>query len=347
MSRARLGPGGALRRRLLAAACLAPWLPLARAAAPDMQAIVIREYGPAGVLGLERVPRPVPGPGELLVRVHAAGVNPVDAAIRGGYLAERLGTTLPYVPGLDLSGTIAASGGDTPGFALGEAVFAMIDLRRGGAYAEYAIVRPGEAARRPRNLSDVEAASLPLVALTAWEALFDAGGLASGQRVLVHAAAGGVGTAAVQLAKWRGATVIATASADNHEFLRGLGADEVIDYRTERFEERLRGLDLVLDPVGGDTQRRSLGVLRDGGALVSLVGLVPEARQPPRGLRTQAILVGANGARLAEVAALAEAGTLRPVVSHVFPLAEAWRAHEQSETRRTRGKIVLATAAEG
>ncbi len=339
----RLDARGERRRRLLAAAAAAPWLGLARAAADDMYAVVVREFGGPSSLVLERRARPVPGPGELLVRLGAAGVNPVDAAVRSGRLAGTLGVSLPWVPGVDLSGVVVGAGGDSD-FGVGDEVFAMVDLRRGGAYADYAIVREEEAARRPRGLRDVEAASLPLVALTAWKALFEAGGLDRGQRVLIHGGAGGVGTAAIQLAKWRGATVWTTASAGNHDLLRDLGADEVIDYRSERFEERVAGLDLVVDSIGGDTQRRSLGVLRDGGALVSLVGLVPEAREPGRGLRTQSILVRADGRRLAEVAALVEAGVLKPVVSREFALADAALAHEQIETGRTRGKIVLTTA---
>lgn len=308
----------------------------------EMAAIRIAAFGGPDVLQATRVPRPTPGPDELLVRVHAAAVNPIDATIRAGHTGDMLGVTLPYVPGFDLSGEVAALGPDVAGFQPGDAVFAMLDLRRGGAYAEYALVKTGEAALKPARLAHAEAAALPLVALTAWQALFDTADLRAGQTVLIHAGAGGVGSIAVQLAKWKGATVIATASPDNHEFLRGLGADRVIDYRSERFEEVVDGVDVVLDPIGGETQARSLGVLKEGGILVSLVGLGREAQAAAeRKVRAQAILVSPDAAMLRKISKLADAGHLRPVVSHALPLAEAPKAHAQSESRHTRGKIVL------
>jgi NADPH:quinone reductase-like Zn-dependent oxidoreductase len=217
----------------------------------------------------------------------------------------------------------------------------MIDLRRGGGYAEYAIVRAGEAAPKPARATHVEAAGVPLVALTAWQALFEQAKLERGQTILIHAGAGGVGSVAVQLAKWKGARVIATASAANHEFLRGLGADEVIDYRTQRFEDVAKDVDVVLDPVGGDTQDRSFGVLRKGGALVSIVGRPSEEKAKAAGVRAASMLVRPDAGQLAEIGKLIDAGAIKPVVTHVLPLAEAAKAHEQSETGHTRGKIVL------
>lgn len=317
-------------------------LPASEAAGQEMMnAAVASDFGPPGVLRVERVPRPVPTEGEMLVRVYAAGVNPVDAAVRSGRARGMVGAELPYVPGFDVSGVVAELGPGVAGFTVGDEVFAMLNLRRGGGYAEYAIVRTDEAARKPTSLSHAQAAALPLVALTSMQALFDHADLQAGDDLLIHGGAGGVGSVAVQLAKWRGARVTATASEPNHAFLEEIGADMVIDYRTERFEEVVSGVDVVLDPVGGDTQRRSLGVLRDGGTLVSLVGTVPETRTPPRGIQVKTMLVHPDTAQLQEIARLVDEGHLRPVVSLLLPLERAAEAHEQIETGHTRGKIVL------
>jgi NADPH:quinone reductase-like Zn-dependent oxidoreductase len=314
------------------------------AAPPDnrtaitMTAVRITVHGGPEVMQVEAVPRPVPGPGELLVRVHAAAVNPVDTQIRA---APSDFASLPYIPGFDVSGVVAEVGDGVTGTAIGDTVFAMLDLERGGGYAEYVIVKQSEMAAKPARVSHAEAASLPLVALTAWQALFETAELQAGQTVLIHAGAGGVGTSAVQLAKWRGARVIATASEHNHEFLRSLGADVVIDYRTQRFEDIARDVDVVLDPIGGETQLRSLGTLRDGGMLVSLVGLIREARSPERNVRATGILVRPDAEQLARIAELVDSGDLRPIVSHRFGLHEVAAAHRQSETGSTRGKIIL------
>ncbi|HYO75053.1 MAG TPA: NADP-dependent oxidoreductase, partial [Thermoanaerobaculia bacterium] len=286
----------------------------------------------------ERVARPVPKAGELLVRVHAASVNPVDTYTRAGESHGITGATLPYVPGFDVSGVVEAVGPGVTSFRKGDAVFAMLDLRRGGGYAEYAIVKEAEAARKPKRWSHEEAAAVPLTALTAWQALFDTAELKAGQTVLVHAGAGGVGTMAIQLAKWKGARVIATASAANHDYLKKLGADVVIDYRTQKFEELVQDADVVLDPIGGDTQRRSVGVLKRGGMLVSIVGLGGAARSSTD-VRAKSILVKPNGVQLAALAKL-----VTPTVSHTFTLDRAADAHVQSESGRTRGKIVLKVA---
>jgi NADPH:quinone reductase-like Zn-dependent oxidoreductase len=315
----------------------------ARAAGPvaTMTAVRISRFGGPDVLQVEQVPRPEPGPGELLVRVHAAAINPVDTGVRAGQSQGIADARLPYIPGYDLSGVVAEVGEGVTRFAPGDEVFAMLDLRRGGAYAEYAIVRDAEAAAKPRSVTHAEAASLPLVALTVWQAFFATADLQPGQTVLIHAGAGGVGSAAIQIARWRGARVIATASERNHEFMRSLGADVVIDYTTQRFEDIARDVDVVLDPIGGETQVRSLATLRDGGILVGLMGLTAAARSPARNVRATAILVDADSAQLRRIAELVDAGDLRPIVSHLLPLDQAPDAHRQSETRRTRGKIVL------
>jgi NADPH:quinone reductase-like Zn-dependent oxidoreductase len=308
---------------------------------PTMAAVVIREFGGPDVLQVAEVPRPSPGPGEILVRVHAAAINPVDTQARAHGDRSVAHVQLPYVPGFDVSGVVAEVGEGVTRFAPGDAVYAMLHLRRGGAYAEYAIVLDAEAAPKPARASHAEAASLPLVALTSWQALFDTADLQPGETVLIHAGAGGVGSVAIQLAKWRGARVIATASPRNHEFLRSLGADVVIDYTTQRFEDVAQEVDVVLDPIGGETQVRSLDTLRDGGRLVGLLGLARAAQDPDRGIQTTAILVDPDSAQLARIATLVDDGHVRPVVSHLFTLDQVPEAHRQSETRRTRGKIVL------
>jgi NADPH:quinone reductase-like Zn-dependent oxidoreductase len=320
---------------LAALACLLA----APATATEMSAVHIHAFGGPEVLQLDQVPRPVPGPGELLVRVHAASVNPVDTDIRDTGIPGLADARLPYVPGFDVSGVVAEVGAGVTRFAPGAEVFAMIDLRRGGAYAEYAIVKEREAAPRPTRITHVQAASLPLVALTAWQALFEYADLQPGQTVLIHAGAGGVGSIAIQLAKWRGARVITTASAANHEYVRALGADVAIDYRSQRFEDIARDVDVVLDPIGGETQLRSLATLRDGGVLVGLLGVSPAAAG--RELRTIGMLVRPDAGQLADIGRLVEVGALEPMVSHRFALADVAEAHRQSETRRTRGKIVL------
>lgn len=222
-----------------------------------MQAIRIHAYGGPEMLVSEEIPRPIVTSDEVLIRVHAVGVNPLDWLVRKGYLKDVLGHTLPLVPGWELSGVIAEIGDTVTAFQVGDAVYTRPDFSRDGGYAEYIAVRASEIARKPASLDHIQAAAIPLVGLTAWQALFDTAHLAAGQTVLIHAAAGGVGTIAAQLAKWKGARVIGTASARNAEFLRDLGVDTVIDYTTTRFEDVAHDVDMVLDSVGGETQERS------------------------------------------------------------------------------------------
>jgi NADPH:quinone reductase-like Zn-dependent oxidoreductase len=318
--------------------------PNATGTSPDtltMRAVRLHEFGGPDVLRVERVPRPSAGEGEILVQVHAAAINPVDTGVRAGHAQGIADARLPYIPGYDLSGVVVEVGPGVERFSPGDEVYAMRHLRRGGAYAEYTVVRDEEAALKPRTASHAEAASLPLVSLTVWQAFFDEAELQPGETVLIHAGAGGVGSIAIQIAKWHGARVIATASAENHPFIRELGADVVVDYRSQRFEDFARGVDVVLDPIGGETQSRSLAILRDGGRLVSIVGLIPEARSPAREVVARSILVRPDAAQLARIGELIDEGILMPIVSHVFPLESVAEAHEQSETGRTRGKIVL------
>jgi NADPH:quinone reductase-like Zn-dependent oxidoreductase len=325
---------------LISAIALTVGVPVALAQ-EVMRVVEVPEYGAAEVLRVAEVPRPVAGRGEVLIRVHAAGVNPVDTQARRGEVSSLVGATLPYVPGFDVSGVIEAVGDGVEGYRPGDEVFAHLDLRRGGGYAEYVVAPIGEVARKPVPIDHREAASLPLVALTVWQGLIEVAELEPGQAVLIHGGAGGVGSIAVQVARWRGARVIATASPRNHDFLRELGVDQVIDYGTERFEDIVRDVDVILDTVGGETQERSLGVVREGGILVSIVGLTPAARSTNREIRVRSILVRPDAEQLEQIGTLVEEGELRPIVSHVFSLDRAAEAHLQSETRSTRGKIVL------
>lgn len=325
-----------------AALLAAPGLPLAAQDPPQtMRAIRFHAFGGPEVLVLEEVERPRPGAGEVLVAVHAAGVNPIDWKVRDGS-ARALAPQLPRIPGYDVAGVVVEVGADVSRLKVGDEVFGYLSLARGGAYAEYVVAPESELSAKPESLDFTAAAAVPLAALTAWQALVETAGLDEGQTVLVHAAAGGVGHFAVQIAKARGAKVIATASASNHEFLRGLGADVVIDYRTQRFEEHARDVDVVLDPLGGDTRARSYGVLKPGGFLVSIVGAPPAAELAEHGVRGAGILVRPDAKGLAQLSELVEFGALRPEVSLVLPLEKAAEAHARSQEGHTRGKIVLA-----
>lgn len=305
-----------------------------------MKAVRIHRYGGPEVLRYEEVPRPEPGTGEVLIRVHGAGVNPVDWKVREGYARDFLKHALPLVPGWDVSGVVEAAGPGATRWKPGDELFSRPDIVRDGAYAEFLVVRESEAARKPRSLDHLQAAAVPLAALTAWQALFDAAGLGPGQTVLIHAAAGGVGHFAVQLAKWKGARVIGTASGGNQSFLRTLGADDTIDYTTTRFEEVVRDADVVLDTMGADTQQRSWKTLREGGILSTILEPPPQEAVPPR-KRLGYTFVQPNPGQLSEIATLIDAGKIRTVVETVLPLPEARSAQEQSQAGHVRGKIVL------
>ncbi|MEV7593896.1 NADP-dependent oxidoreductase [Streptomyces sp. NPDC089922] len=304
-----------------------------------MRAIVVNEWGGPENLVEREIDRPEPGLGEVLVRVHAAGVNPVDWKTRASGALIAWGET-PIV-GWDVSGTVEAVGPGVTLHAPGDEVYGMpLFPRQAGGYAEYVVAPARHLARKPASLDHVQAAALPLAALTAWQALVDTAGVTAGQRVLVHAAAGGVGHLAVQIAKARGAYVIGTASAAKHEVLRGLGADELIDYRSVDFTEAVTDVDVVLDSLGGDTAERSLKVLKPGGHLVSLPGPddVPAGADA---VKASWVLVDPDLKGLEAIADLADRGLLKPLVETVLPLADAARAHEIGEQGRTTGKIVL------
>ncbi|MFF8092976.1 NADP-dependent oxidoreductase [Streptomyces sp. NPDC016675] len=304
-----------------------------------MRAVVVEQWGGPQELSEREIERPEPGLGEVLVRVRAAGVNPVDWKTRATGSLIEWGT--PPAVGWDVSGTVEAVGPGVGVFRPGDEVFGMpLFPRQAGGYAEYVVAPARHLARKPAGLTHVEAAALPLAALTAWQALVDTADVRPGERVLVHAAAGGVGHLAVQIAKTRGAHVIGTASAAKHALVRELGADEVIDYRSVRFEDVVSDVDVVLDGLGGRTAERSLRVVREGGRLITLPGPddVPAA---PEGVRAMWMLVEPDHHGLREIAALVERGSLKPVVETVLPLAQAAKAHEIGEQGRTTGKIVL------
>jgi NADPH:quinone reductase-like Zn-dependent oxidoreductase len=297
--------------------------------------------GPEVLREVER-PRPVPGPSEILVRVHAAGVNPTDWKHRAGgpWMTE----PVPIL-GWDVSGVVEQVGLGVTLFKPGDEVFGMLPYPHGaGAYAEYAKGTARSFARKPSSLDHVQAGALPLAALTAYQALVDTADIRPGQRVLIHAAAGGVGHLAVQIAKAYGAHVIGTASAGKHELLRELGADELIDYRSTDFTEAVDTVDVVLDSLAGDVRTRSLNILREGGILVSILpgGNDADARKAAElGVRLEGMLVEADHAGMRAIAELAEQGKLRAHIDATFPLAEAAKAHAHGETGRTTGKIVL------
>lgn len=317
---------------------------------PDttMRAISATRPGGPEVLELITMPKPRPGLVEVLVRVHAASVNPTDWKTRGrgGFEDRKLDKDAPTVLGYDVSGVVEAVGPGVTLFRPGDEVFGMpLFPNLPGAYAEYVVAPPRHFAAKPAGLTHVQAAALPLVSLTAYQALTDFARIEPGQRVLVHAAAGGVGHVAVQIAKALGAHVIGTASAAKHDFVRSLGADEVIDYRTRDFTEAAGRVDAVLDTIGGDYLERDLSVLNDGGTLVSLAYGVDAdlaARAAARGIRADFMLVEPDQAGMRAVRDLVESGRLTPTVEAVLPLAEAAKAHELSESGRTSGKIVLA-----
>ncbi|GAA4906841.1 NADPH:quinone reductase-like Zn-dependent oxidoreductase [Actinomycetospora succinea] len=306
----------------------------------EMRAVRIHGFGDESVLAVETAPVPEPGPGDVLVRVHAAGVNPVDSLVRQGVftVSDR---PLPWIPGWDFAGTVVAVGSATTRWSVGDVVYGRPSLARDGSYAQYLAVDAGEIAAIPRALSSESAAAVPLVTLTAWKALFDLGGLGSGGTVLVHAGAGGVGTMAVQLARHRGAKVVATASGDGIELARSLGADEVVDHRNEDFAARGRFADVVLDTVGGRTLERSYGVVVPGGTLVTIAGVPDVATAAGLGITAQTFVLDSNGPRLADIAGLIDGGDLRPVVTRVFDLDEVAQAHRLIDSGRTRGKVVL------
>lgn len=310
---------------------------------PTMKAVRIHRYGGRDELHYENAPIPTLNPDDVLVKVHAAAVNPVDWKVREGYLKEVLPVAMPLILGWDVAGEIVALGEKVTGWQLGDAVYSRPDIGRDGSYAEYIAINAAEIAAKPRSLHWQQAAAVPLAALTAWQSLYDFADIKAGERVLIHAGAGGVGMFAIQLAKLRGAHVITTVSTRNVEFVRALGADEVIDY-TQRDFSALRNTDVVFDTLGGEIQQHSWQVLKPGGRLVSIVSTPDSALAEKHRVTPLLCFVKPSTTQLAALAALFDAGKMRVVIERSYKLADIAHAHEHSESGRTRGKIVIEVA---
>ncbi|MEH2311466.1 MAG: NADP-dependent oxidoreductase [Nostoc sp.] len=305
-----------------------------------MKAIRIHAYGGAENLKYDEVPRPEAQAGQVLIQVYAAGVNPIDWKIREGFFQQVFDYSLPVIAGADVAGVVASVGDGVTTLQPGQAVYGTADMALSGAYAEYAVGYADAIAPKPKTLDYIHAASVPIVAITAWQALFDSANLQPGQSVLIHGGAGGVGRYAIQLAKWKKARVIATASAANLDDLRNLGADQAIDYANQPFEQQVKDVDVVLDLIGGETQARSWQIIRPGGVLVSTLG-VPESGIP-QGIK--AVPVFANlrkNSQLQQIAQLIDDGQIKASIEQVFELAEAAKAQEVSQHGHPRGKLVL------
>jgi NADPH:quinone reductase-like Zn-dependent oxidoreductase len=303
-----------------------------------MKAVYVRQWGGSDAAVIEDTAIPQPGAGELLVRVRATSINPVDWKIREGYLQEYL--SLPLLLGSDFAGDVEALGEGVTGIPIGRSVYGMKGLR-GGAYAEYTTVPANEIAPKPASLSYAEAASVPHAAVTAWNALYEAANIQAAQRVLIHAAAGGVGHFAVQLAKNKGAYVIGTASAANEAFLRELGVDEFINYQAAPFETQVKDVDVVLDSIGFDTSSRSLQVLKPGGTLVCIVTPPPMEAAAERQVTAKFTGGQASNTILTEIAQLIDAGKVKPHIHARFPFAQIHDALSESQKGHARGKIVV------
>jgi NADPH:quinone reductase-like Zn-dependent oxidoreductase len=313
----------------------------ADAATPaTMKAVSFTQFGDSSVLRYADLPTPTPAAGEVLLRVRAASVNPADWKVRRG-ARSRGPLTSPMIPGYDVAGDVVAVGAGVTAFKTGDAVYAMTPLGRGGAYAQFVSVPIANVAAKPQRADYIHAAAVPLAALTAWQALFEVAKIAAGQTVVVHGGAGGVGHFAVQFAKAHGAKVIATASARNGDYLRDIGADEAIDYQSTQFENVIKDADVVFDTVGSDTLRRSYGVVKRGGYLVSIVDDPDKAALEQRGIRGSRAVVRPDGAQLAQIARLIDSGKVKPHVSEILDLQSAAAAQDLNEKGRTRGKIVL------
>lgn len=304
-----------------------------------MKAVRVHEYGGPEQLRLEDVPQPKAQSGQVLVRISATSVNPIDYKLASGVMRQIMPIKFPWIPGGDFSGAVEEVGPGVTGFKKGDTVYG--DASGGGAYAEFYAGPVTMIARKPQKLGHVEAASVPLAGQTAWQGLFDHGRLARGETVLIHAAAGGVGSFAVQLAHWKGATVLATASAANANYVKSLGADSVIDYKATPFESVAKNVDLVFDLIGGDTQRRSYGVLKPGGRLVATSQPPSEAEAAKHHVEATMMQMKAAATNLTQLTELLDAGKIKTIVSKTYPLAKVRDAWTELIAGRTRGKTVL------
>ncbi len=310
-----------------------------------MKAVRTHGRGGPAQLFFEEAPPPVVRPGDALVRVRATGITPAELTWDATYQNADGTPRIPGIPGHEVSGVVEEMAPGVTDFRVGDEVYGLADFPRDGAAAEYVAVRAANLALKPRSIPHAQAAALPLSALTAWQALFEHAHLAAGQAALIHGGAGGVGTLAVQLARWRGAHVIATASARYTALVRSLGADDVIDYHATRFEDMLRDVDVVLDTVGGETRERSWRVLRKGGVLVTLVSPIPPHVAEEHSARGVFFIVSGNRGQLDQITGLVDTGKLKPVLSEVVPLDRAREAFERGASGHAAGKIVLQVAA--
>ena len=306
-----------------------------------MKAVRMHVRAGPEALVYEDAPMPEIGPGEALVRVHAAGVTPTEFTWNSTFTTRDKKDRLPVIPAFEVAGTVEEVASDASGLSKGNEVYGLLDFWRDGGAAEYVSARASDLAPKPASLSFEYAAAIPLSGLTAWQSLFDYAELSKGDTVLIHGAGGGVGTFAVQFARWRGAHVFATCSKEKGDLVRGLGADRVIDYSRVRFQDELSGLDAVLDTVGGEALDSSWGVLRRGGSLVTTVGDTPEEKAAEHGVIGFSILVEPNRKELVEIGRLVDAGEVKPVVDAVFPLSRAREAFERGLSGHNRGKVVL------
>jgi NADPH:quinone reductase-like Zn-dependent oxidoreductase len=309
-----------------------------------MKAVVVNEYGGPEVLKYQDAPRPEPKDDEILVRVMAASVNPVDSYVRQGMLAKHGLDNRPTIIGSDIAGVVEKAGATIKKFKSGDAVYCYLSVTRGGGYAEFAIAKEPETAVKPRNVNFVQAAAVPLAGTTAWQALVETGKIDKGQSVLIHGGSGGVGSFAIQIAKARGAKVIATASSEHQQLLKQLGVDLAIDYTKQKFEDVLKDVDVVLNCVRADALSRSYGVVKKGGIIVSITDEPDQAECAKHGIRGTRLGAHPDSKVLEELTKLIEARKMTPIVSQTFPLAEASKAHQQIETHHTLGKIVFKIA---
>ena len=313
----------------------------AQSAGPTMKAVVAHQWGGPEVLKVEDVALPRPKENEILIKSLAAGVNSFDGTLLSGKYAKVFRTQLPWIPGYDIAGTVEKVGANVKKFKPGDSVYACISIPNGGGYAEYALATESQAALKPAVLSFAQAAGVPSVALTAWQSLVDKANVQPGQTVLIQGASGGVWMFAIPIAKIRGAKVFATASTANQDFLKQLGADVAIDYKTQKFEDIVKDVDVVVDGVGGETLKRSYPIVKKGGILVGLVGGVDQAELDKYGIRGVSLEAESKGDELAEIGKLIDAKKIKVVVSEIFPLADAAKALAKADTRHARGKIVL------
>ncbi|HEY3729902.1 MAG TPA: NADP-dependent oxidoreductase [Steroidobacteraceae bacterium] len=305
-----------------------------------MKAAVIHSFGPPEVIQTEEIAIPSPGEDEVLVRVRAVSVNPVDYKVRSGHYPAVKEDRLPLTLGRDVAGTVERCGKAARQFKPGDSVYAMLDRDHGG-YAEYVIVKERDLAAKPERLDYTEAAAVPLAAMTAWQGLFDHGQLKSGQRVLIHGGAGGVGHFAIQFAKAKGATVATTVSKDDVDFARELGADQAIDYTSERFEDSVQDIDLVFDLVAGETQDRSWAVIKHGGTMISTLAKPSDEKARDHGARAQNYQAQPNADELKQITTLIDQGKVKPHIQAVFPFTEIPEAQQHLEHSHVQGKIVV------